>query len=174
MMLCNAFEDAMGRTVGARSNPDSEHKRRRENAAKALVWLRSAGRGDLAFGTPDHCAHVLNLDARWLVWNGVARLSGSGLKNWRKWKAERNECRVKPLPVQSKECRYCHCTFTTKHERRQFCSTRCCNASRRQQPEQQQAQPIHMGARGYRGFVDYCALLGLQPAEESWWRLLAG
>ena len=171
---CGAVEDCMGRHI---SSCNAE-KTRRLNAAQALQWLREGLRpGPLEPFTCRWCAHLLDMSPKQLVLGGVARIKNSGLRdNWRKWRAERGDNRIKRLPVLSKECAHCHCTFTTKQEWRVFCSTACCNASRRQQQEQREgttASVIRMGAPGYRGFADYCTLIGtLPPWTETQWRVM--
>jgi hypothetical protein len=190
-MVRNAFEDAMGRSVSVYvKTGDDRQKERRLNSACAIKWLRQAGRlnvrgkvipDDLRQEytlSIDWCSEVLNVDAKYLAWNGIHCIPGSGLKHWHTWRAERDVNRVKELPLLRKTCLQCKRIFSTKNIRRKFCSNACANASRRPAPRSPDVwtpqEHVHVGAPGYRGYEDYCAIVGVQPATPMWWRILAG
>jgi len=198
----NCFEDCMGRTVGVFSNFD---RQRRRNAAHAIRFLRQAGRLNvrgkaipadlrqeyvLSF---DWCAEVLGVAARQLAWDGIHCVAGSGLRNWRTWRAQRAENKNQPAQRIARVCPQCGNEFSVKvWQRQKYCSATCARAVRyqdkqptqqwKEQPAQQAALApnvsqvrVRMGAPGYRGFADYCHLIGhTNHLTETQWRVLAG
>src|SRR5579883_56225 len=185
--FANALEDAMGRTTGVcRQSID---RARRRNAAAAIRWLRSAGRGDLTPFTPDWCAHLLGVDARWLARHGVARVSGGGLTNWREWRAHRTENRIQRAPRLTKICRECRKTFTTKNPKQTYCSVACAHQARVNassvSTQQQVAERAQVSAethcdnvpnylKRYKSYVRWCLQIWrCEPASEVFWNLLS-
>lgn len=170
----------MGRGVACYRH-DRQHERR-TNAAEALRWLRSAGRGDLSPFTPDWCAHILDMDARKLVRNGVARLGFRGLKDWRLWRAGRQQGRIKVRPLRHVTCAFCGTVFETRTGQ-QFCNQECAGKgqsarylgkSRTAQPPQEEGTAGSVGKDRYALYCLFCDRVGVSPASECWWRVLTG
>lgn len=121
-ILRNAFEDCMGRSVGVYGN---RQKERRLNASNSIKWLRQAGRlsvrgkaipADLRHEyvlSIDWCAEVLDVDAKQLASDGIHCIPNSGLRNWRRWRSQRNENRREAHPIRDVRCAFClsqHCS----------------------------------------------------------------
>jgi hypothetical protein len=195
--FANAIEDAMGRTTSVYRK--RVNKARRKNAAAALWWLRSAGRGDLSPFTPDWCAHLLGVDARWLARHGVARVAGGGLANWREWRAHRGENRIQRTPRLTKTCPECHTQFTTKENKRIYCGVDCARMARygnaratdstdsasvsgarqvaeaRSDAEQSDTRKVEICSERYKNYVRFCLhFWKCTPASEVFWNILSG
>jgi hypothetical protein len=126
MTVSGAIEDGQGR--GAYT----DKRQRRQNAARAIRWLRTRTterhhepNGALIPFSLPWCADVIGVDARLLARQGVSRVGGGGLDNWRLWRRQRNGNRVQPLPVLLKTCAGCNAPYTTKTARQVYCSQAC-------------------------------------------------
>jgi hypothetical protein len=159
-----AVEDVRGRALSGQSD-----RTKRNNAALALRWLREGLRpGPLApVCSLRWCAHVLDVDPKWLVWNGVARIPLSGLKHWRQWRADFGKNRLAPKPVTLRPCAHCgrEMRLKTFHCDRKYCSAGCMVAHRRL--GKARVDPFH-------SYQCFCSRVGVQPLTRSQWGVLCG
>jgi len=131
-----ALDDAQGRC--AYGDP----AKRRKQSADARRWLRSAGKYDPQkeyFFSIDWCAELLSLDVNKLAREGLPRMQGGGLANWRSWRQRRPGNRINARPVRTVECPECGQVFETRLPKQTYCgavwSRQHINSARRYQPQ---------------------------------------
>jgi hypothetical protein len=197
-LISGAFLDSMGR-----GDCFCDVASRRQRACEAIRWLRLGGRLDpTKRGIPlppelkseyiasmDWACSVLSVDARQIAWNGLHSIPGSGLRNWRCWRGERNANRIKKLALIRKTCLWCGIAFLSKRLDQTLCSASCAHAAQRARrkatvaaeittPQQVVSLPTRAfrattWGQGYQCYVQYCQHVGVAPAREDWWRCLA-
>jgi hypothetical protein len=158
-----AVEDARGRVLNGQSEST-----KRTKAALALAWLRDGLRpGPLEPFTCRWVAHILDVDARWLVLNGVARIPLSGLKHWRQWRADFGKNRLASKPVTLRPCAYCgrEMRLKTFQGDRKYCSAGCMVAHRRL--GRARVDP-------FNSYQCFCSRVGVQPLTRNQWGVLCG
>lgn len=114
--LCNALEDAIGRT------PLAARATRRTQAAQAIRWLRD--RESVGPFTLNWCSEILNVSAKHLANEGVDRIPNSGLKHWRLWRATRDVNRITFHPVLKITCPVCGAVIKARQPKT-YCSRQC-------------------------------------------------
>jgi hypothetical protein len=176
--LCNAFEDAQGRTTAIYLRKGRQN-RRRDNAAKAVQWLRGYRTQDLTPFSIGWCAHVLDVPARTLALDGVHHVRNSGLMHWKTWRTERNFNRIKQSPLSPKVCVHCGDEFLVKdwQQDRRYCSAPCSTAAHRATRQRLSAPrtPDVCGvASPYQTYTHYAQSVGVAPWTETQWRVMMG